>query len=1306
SYSNNELINTVFTIDPADPLPPTVVSTTRITVPIPDQTTVTTATYFAIAGTNLGINLDPNIPDISNAILTDHDITAATPTVGLTPAYVNGKSLIFKVNDLSELTSGVIYDLSFEKNNYTGGTSPTLSTVATKTVASAVYANTIVAPSYANEIVTNVSPLQVSQTDLASTNLTIDGAILSDASKVSVQWVNVSTGSFGTVAATKTGNSGLSTTGLVATVPMPQTLNAGTYLIKVSYNGNLLAQYPFTVANPALASINPPLIFSDQWASGSLLNVTGTGFGLDNQKLQLQFVSDATGLVTYQNALSVLAESQASFDLPSLPEGTYKVSMLYNGQVSGAALTYTVAPAQPSLQENSALSVRGEYKVFNFGVGLTIPNDRNQVVQFKFYNFVTDSLPPTIFNYHYVDPNLPYIDHTMVGSTQQLSEASTNTIGEMPNKLYVYANGNTAKVNLYIGDYTTSSAPFFTQTTYSTDPTDPTSTSRIFQFDLNSIPNGATKFTVIPSNDSTGTGTPTQGENLSGKVIYDINMASTPYIIINNLYSGMVIKDPFSEIACTTSSNQIIPGCISGRLINIPSFPEASWPTEANVEMYVNGIKTNLDPTDNTEFEIGTKNFHITIDTHGGPLINNSKNTIEFYIYIAGILQTKTSYDIFLFTSTAPEFQTIKPVETADIPKFVPGKLPDTYATSETAVSFKGQFLNASDFKLTVKQKDANGNQVSIYDRRVLNGAPDPANNNNPYLDTVDFSQSPMSFSTFPINLAITGDTIFEFTITNDSGVTITKTITITREPLPYVLIYPVLTKTSSGVDQANINSNYIEIEMAAENADRVNFGGKTDAIKKQVKDQNGNLVTHFFYELDNLKAGANNVKFTVVRGTVNTKGSFVLFNSNTTVEGAEFKSLLKTSLKVFNGNVELKFPAGTNLMRNDTKAINQYLTTDRKILFGIANQDDGRVDKYKEPSDQDGQTDNPNPVISPSGKLLLGDTNGRFIPASSLYWIDAGTIPSIVTDTADAFSGSGKLPYEDTNFFSRDVKDLVVPSKRGTLTLQYDPNIRSDAWKYITVYHFDIYEDYTGTVAYRWHNIGGVIDQKKNTITVPFDSFGYYQVMYMNQSFDDITSHPWARNQLDTLYSKGIMVNKENTDFVPNDNISRGEFAALLVKIFDFPLQYTPGSSSFSDVLIPNPLTNGLYDYRYIETAARVGIVRGGGGGRFSPDESITRQDAAVMISRAANLKLNTDSVKSLTNLQKAFTDANGIDLYARTAVEAVSKAGLITGKENVLLQGQKKTTFRFDGDQNFTRAEAAQVAISVLQQQKKIPK
>ena len=107
-------------------------------------------------------------------------------------------------------------------------------------------------------------------------------------------------------------------------------------------------------------------------------------------------------------------------------------------------------------------------------------------------------------------------------------------------------------------------------------------------------------------------------------------------------------------------------------------------------------------------------------------------------------------------------------------------------------------------------------------------------------------------------------------------------------------------------------------------------------------------------------------------------------------------------------------------------------------------------------------------------------------------------------------------------------------------------------------------------------------------------------------------------------------------------------------------------------------------------------------------PDNAITRQDAAIMIARAANLKLqseaNIDSVSA--SLRKTFTDGDSIDIYARTAVEAVTKAGLIEGKENVLLQGQKKPTVRFDPLETFTRAEAAAVGIRVLKSQKKIPK
>lgn len=1300
-YNEVELTQRLITILSPDPASPVITNpTVPLTISIP-ATGTPVATYFTVQGKNLGFNKE----DITNvSVIRSVYDTPNGATV--TPVYVNDSTIIFKMDDVQSLIDGETYDLSFDTSS------------GTKTVPKAMKAKQLVVGStYKDEAVTNVFPgagptppplLQVDKSDLATSTLTILGENLLDKSKLNIQILNLATGvpAVPGYAATAVDPSGTS-----ATAVIPTTLSPGTYLVRVGYfNGNMLAQYPLTVGGANLSSISPSLTYTGDGTTS--LAVKGSGFGFDPKKLTLKFVSESTNQVFTQAVQdpSLFNESQATFDMVDLPEGNYIVSLLYNLVAGGTTLKYTVAPAQPALQENALLSIQDRYKVFDFSTGVQIPTDRDQIVQFKFYNFTTDSLPPTTFSYHYVDSSLPYVQYAMIGDAQQLSELSSNTINEMPNKLVVYSSEETNRVNLYIGNYTKSSVPI----TVITGPLDATTNTRKAEFDLSSLPNGATKFTIIPTN---ATGTGVEGENFSGRRVYDITITSTPYMIVNNLYTGMVVKDPISEIICNTEGRPLDGGCITGRFVNVPlkagDWDTAKKPIPVNVEMYVNGSKSDIvldNRIINDELSPNYGYFEISIPTNAitGRILEEGKNTISFMIYFKGVLQTKSSFDIFVFTTTAPQFTVLKPID-SDIPKYIPGTLADTYSTSETAVAFTGQFVNATDLKLKVLQKDASGNQTSVYDRRFSSGATvtvDPATDNPGYLKDVNLDNPPLSFTTDNINLAAKGDTIFEFTITNSSNITITKTITITREPRPYVLIYPVLIKNSSGKEQANINSNYIEIEMAAEGADSVNFGGVTNAVKRTVKDINGNDQTHFFYEKADLKAGANNIKFTVVRGTQKTNATFILFNSNTTVEGAQFKSALKPSLKVFSNELELKFPAGTSLMRNEPAALNQYITTDRKILFGIASNADGRVDKYKNPSAEDFQTDNPYPIAPvENGKLMLSLPNDRFRTASKLFWIDGGTIPSIETDKADALSGSGKLPYDSVDFFSREINDLVVPTKRGTLTLKYDPNIRTDAWKYVTVYHYDKFEDYTGEINYRWHNIGGVVDPTKNTVTVPFETFGYYQVMYMNQSFDDVTTHTWARNQLDTLYSKGIMVNKDPDDFVPNANISRGEFSTLLVKIFDIPLQYTE-DPTFADVQRKNPSTNGMYDYRYIETAAKAGIVRGSGGKSFLPDELVTRQDAAVMIARAANLKLNASTDNSLVALQKAFTDANGINLYARTAVEAVNKAALIEGKANVLIQGQKKPTFRFAPEETFTRAEAAEVAIRVLKQQKKIPK
>ncbi len=1270
SYQGFLLSEFPFQIDRPDPQLPTVSTV------LPGITNFSAAhpgkvapTYLVVEGQNLGTKITDILNDAALGIY-DSSGTKVN-SVNLTPYDVRNNYVIFKLDDQSQLPAGN-YSIKFNKEVYDAN-GVKFTTQLVSTVTGSVYSASAGA-GYAGPVITSINgdtKVQFSQTD-QNKQITLAGANLTDAAtKLLVEILNedgkvpLNTGTVKTATSTS------------ATVQIPN-MNAGNYLLRFTYdNTTVLGVFPMTIAYPAAANLSVSKI-----GAQTVMTVTGTNFGMDPNKLKLKLVSDDNPSVIVgplsPAANSLEAGSKVQFILPTMTEGTYSVSLMYGSEEYGAPLKYTVtSPA--TLTENAAWSKDGKYKVFEFTTKLTIPSDKYQLVQFRFFNSDLDDVPPSTFSFNYQDPNLPYVDHVnrVIGTSEVLiSEKGVNEINELPATFKIYTDLKATGVNVYVGQYSSNATPYkkLTVTTQGS--------YKVATLTLQGLPNGATKLTVVPVLGNS--------ENVAGKKQYDLVLSSTPYVIVHNIYDGMIIKNENTDIYCKDNN---LSSCVSGKLVNVPMSGAAIDPS-AKVEVYVNEIKTA-----NPISTQADGSFYVQIGA-----LKEGKNTIKFLIYLNGKLVTETKYEIFKFSTDAPEIISIKPVEKTDVVKYVPEQAPDTYSTNEKTVSFSGQFANASEIKLTVRTKDENGNPVVKYDRRFGSGfnSIDPISGNPNYFAKVN---SPAGhFTTKDIPLAATGDTIFEFSITNSSNITVSKTITVTREPLPYVILYPILIKNEKGEYQANINSNFVEIEMEAENADSVVFG-KTNAVKREVTDSDGNKKIHFFYEASNLKPGKNQIKFTVVRGTVKTNGSFTLFNVDTPIEGAQYKTPLKSSMKVLGGEVELSFPKGTYLMRNDPSAVNQYLSGDRKILFGIANNEDGRVDKYKHPAASDGQIGNPNPLISPDAKLLLTEPTGRFRPAGKLIWIDAGTISKNESDLNKALNGSGRLPYDQETFYNRNLEDLVVPTKNGKLTLKYDPNIRTDAWKYVTVYHFDIYEDYRGIVQPRWKNIGGVVDPKKHTITVPLERFGYYQVMYMDKSFDDITAHPWARHDLDTLYAKGIMLNKTSSAFVPNDPISRGEFATMLVKIFDIPLQYTE-TPTFTDVLRVNPLTNGLYDYKYIETAAKVGIVRGASGGRFMPDSAITRQDAAVMIARAANLKLGNDTDKSLKALQKMFTDAGGIDIYARTAVEAVAKAGFIKGIENVLSPGQKKKTFRFDPKETLTRAEAAAVAISVMKQQKKIPK
>ncbi|MNW54676.1 Endoglucanase precursor [compost metagenome] len=164
---------------------------------------------------------------------------------------------------------------------------------------------------------------------------------------------------------------------------------------------------------------------------------------------------------------------------------------------------------------------------------------------------------------------------------------------------------------------------------------------------------------------------------------------------------------------------------------------------------------------------------------------------------------------------------------------------------------------------------------------------------------------------------------------------------------------------------------------------------------------------------------------------------------------------------------------------------------------------------------------------------------------------------------------------------------------------------------------------------------------------------------------------------------------------FGADDLTTRGEFATLLVKGLSLPLVPDDQKQTFFDV--PYGAKTTTWDYRHLETAARAGIITGRTEGFFSPNMTITRQDAAVMIARALKLKLALNDQKLKDSMAKSFLDAGRIDYYALPAVQAVTKAKIMSGSP-VTLPGAKKASYNFNPTSEMTRAEAGKIAVELL--------
>ena len=169
--------------------------------------------------------------------------------------------------------------------------------------------------------------------------------------------------------------------------------------------------------------------------------------------------------------------------------------------------------------------------------------------------------------------------------------------------------------------------------------------------------------------------------------------------------------------------------------------------------------------------------------------------------------------------------------------------------------------------------------------------------------------------------------------------------------------------------------------------------------------------------------------------------------------------------------------------------------------------------------------------------------------------------------------------------------------------------------------------------------------------------------------SYDDAFDiSEYAIPAMQYVAGAGIINGKTDTVFDPSNTMTRAEFATIITRALGLT---SNKSSIFTDVE-----ENDWY-HSYINTAYHYGIVKGVSETEFNPNGLISRQEAAVMVARAASLcGLDTkiDDINA-RDILAPFTDYIQLESWAKQSYAFCFESNIISDKATEILPLNKIT-------------------------------
>ncbi|NJD04322.1 MAG: S-layer homology domain-containing protein, partial [Ruminiclostridium sp.] len=165
--------------------------------------------------------------------------------------------------------------------------------------------------------------------------------------------------------------------------------------------------------------------------------------------------------------------------------------------------------------------------------------------------------------------------------------------------------------------------------------------------------------------------------------------------------------------------------------------------------------------------------------------------------------------------------------------------------------------------------------------------------------------------------------------------------------------------------------------------------------------------------------------------------------------------------------------------------------------------------------------------------------------------------------------------------------------------------------------------------------------------------------------------SGSWASAQISKWLATGVFTGNPDGSFKPANAITRAEFAAVISRLFNY--------TDTTDTVYSDVAKTAWYADK-IDKVTAAGVMQGNDG-KFMPNDSISRQEAVLVIYRAFDLKVkNADAINK-------FVDAGEIAAWSKDAFNAAVENSYITGQPGNIAAPKA----------NITRAECAKLIDNV---------